>query len=73
MHPDQYERIAGPPVRLLTVLEACQLLGCSKAFFYDTPALRDLCRKHGHSTRVRSDELDAYIKGLPSAGFGKPQ
>lgn len=67
MHPKQYDELRPLAVRLLSIPEACDRLGCSRSYFYATPALRALIRKVGSASRVRSDELDAYILSLPAA------
>lgn len=53
--------------RLLTVRETCQRLSISRSTFYQLINGGKLpLRKIGGASRVRSDELDAYIKGLPT-------
>ena len=56
-------------VRLLTVNEACNRLGCSRSTFYETILGNGLIavRKLGAATRIRSDELQAFIEGLPAS------
>lgn len=54
-------------IRLLTIAEACSRLGCSRSTFYESILGRGLIaiRKLGAATRIRSDELQAFIEGLP--------
>lgn len=66
MQPDEYEKIAGG-VRLLTISEACAKLGVARSTFYELVASnRITLRKLGAASRVRSDELDDLIAGLPA-------
>lgn len=60
-----------PPdvIRLLTVREAINRLSIGRSKFYLEVQAGNLpLRKVGGSSRVRSDELDAYISNLPAYG-----
>lgn len=67
MHTNQYDHRDGREVRLLTIGEACSRLGCSRSTFYESILGNGLIavRKLGAASRIRSDELQAFIEGLP--------
>lgn len=53
-------------VWLMTVSEACRRLGICRSTFYNLVGKGKVpLRKVGGSSRVRSDELDAFIQDLP--------
>lgn len=57
----------GDPVRLLKVPEALKRLGLARSTFYLlVKEGRIPLRKIGGASRIRSDELDAYIRSLPA-------
>jgi excisionase family DNA binding protein len=61
-------------VWLLTIPEACRRLGVSRSTFYaklSTPGVIPI-RKMGSSSRVRSDDVDAFILGLPRQRLTSP-
>ena len=56
-------------IRLLTIQEAIARLKIGRSKFYLEVQAGNLpLRKVGGSSRVRSDELDAYIANLPAYG-----
>ena len=67
MHPHIYAELKHSGVTLLSIKDACARLGCGRSKFYDLAA-HDLIKVHklGSSSKVRSDELDAFIQGLPT-------
>jgi excisionase family DNA binding protein len=68
MHPAQHGQFRQMEVRLLTIPEVCQRLGCGRSRFYEKILGKGLIpvRRLGSSTRIRSDDLEAYIASLPA-------
>ncbi len=71
MHPDQYRTLTPRDVKLLSIKDACVRVGCGRSKFYDLVARGQITiHKLGSSSKVRSDELDAFINSLPTLASG---
>lgn len=54
--------------QLLTIVEACHRLSIGRSTLYNLISVGKLpLRKVGGASRIRSDELDAFIRSLPQA------
>ncbi len=57
---------AGSGAQLLTISEVLARLKVSRSTFYQLVKNREIAlRKIGGASRIRSDELDAYVQALP--------
>ena len=69
LHP-QNQTFQGEP-QLLTIVQACQRLSVGRSTLYNLISAGKLpLRKIGGASRVRSDELDAFIQELPKVAEG---
>lgn len=58
--------------QLLTIPQACHRLAVGRSTFYNIISSGKLTlRKIGGASRVRADELEAYIVNLPALGASK--
>lgn len=64
LHP-QNQTYQGEP-QLLTIVQACQRLSVGRSTLYNLISAGKLpLRKIGGASRIRTDELDAFIQSLP--------
>ena len=73
MDPSAYQHTcAGHWLKLLTIPETISILSISRSTFYELVQQGKIpLRKLGGASRVRSDDLDAYIQNLPAFGETK--